>query len=111
MVDLTAGRLQFMADSGLLPLARAGKIRLIGIFENNRTVEGFPQLKTFGREAKTEIDRLRTALPETRDQAQKLERRTALAPSQSLAGEHFRSGPTAIRHRMSPSRRTFLRCN
>jgi tripartite-type tricarboxylate transporter receptor subunit TctC len=46
VLDLTAGRVQFMVDSGLMNQARAGKVRPIGIFENGRSVEGYPQLPT-----------------------------------------------------------------
>ena len=48
MLDLTAGRLHFMVDSGLMTHARAGRVRPIGIFENGKSVEGYPQLATFG---------------------------------------------------------------
>jgi tripartite-type tricarboxylate transporter receptor subunit TctC len=47
MLDLAAGRLQFMIDSGLMTYVRAGKVRAIGICEGGKTVEGHPQLKSF----------------------------------------------------------------
>ena len=46
VLDLTAGRVQFMVDSGLMNQARAGKVRPIAIFENGKSVDGFPQLPT-----------------------------------------------------------------
>jgi tripartite-type tricarboxylate transporter receptor subunit TctC len=47
ILDLTAGRLQFMIDSGLMTHARAGKVRLVGICEAGKSVEGYPQLQSF----------------------------------------------------------------
>lgn len=47
MLDLTAGRLQFMVDSGLMAHARAGRVRPIGIFERGKTIEDMPELRNF----------------------------------------------------------------
>ena len=47
ILDLTAGRLQFMIDSGLMSYARSGKVRAIGICEAGKTVEGYSQLQSF----------------------------------------------------------------